>query len=150
MAAHKAKGARLDVHTPIQRRRNMAAIKGKDTKPEMVVRRLVFRLGYRYRLHGKSLPGRPDLVFRSRRKVIFVHGCFWHMHSCRYGQVKPKTNATFWEEKRKASVERDRRQLKALIDDGWEVLVVWECQTRDANALEAVVTEFLGSDQSPR
>ena len=122
----------------------MAAIKGKDTKPEMVVRRLVFRLGYRYRLHGKNLPGRPDLVFRSRRKVIFVHGCFWHMHKCRYGQVKPKTNATFWEEKRKANVERDQRQRKALNSDGWDVFVAWECETKDVCQLKIRLEVFLG------
>jgi len=134
----------MDVHDKSQRHRNMAAIKGKDTKPEMVVRRLVFRLGYRYRLHGKNLPGRPDLVFRSRRKVIFVHGCFWHMHVCRYGQVKPKTNATFWQEKRKANVERDRRQLSALTSDGWDVLVVWECETKDVCQLKIRLEVFLG------
>lgn len=139
----------VDVHSREQRRRNMAAIKGKDTKPEMVVRRLVYRLGYRYRLHSRDLPGRPDLLFRSRRKVIFVHGCFWHMHECRYGQVEPQTNARFWQEKRQANVQRDRRQVMALESEGWHVLVVWECQTRDDERLTGMLTKFLET-RSPR
>jgi len=87
----------VDVHTPAQRHSNMAAIRAKNTKPEMVVRRVVHALGGRYRLHGTNLPGKPDLVFPARRKVIFVHGCFWHMHDCRYGQVAPATRTEFWQ-----------------------------------------------------
>ena len=121
----------------------MAAIKGKDTKPELLVRRLVHRLGYRYRLHQRNMPGRPDLVFRSRRKVIFVHGCFWHMHDCRYGRVTPSTNAAFWNEKRMANMERDRKTQAVLRADGWNCQVVWECETRNLPALEKVLLAFL-------
>lgn len=118
-----------DVLTPEQRRRCMSAIRGKDTKPEMVVRRLVHAMGFRYRLHQKSLPGKPDLVFSRLKRVIFVHGCFWHMHRCRYGRVVPRTNAEFWREKREGNVERDKQTQRELRRRDWEVLVVWECQT---------------------
>jgi DNA mismatch endonuclease (patch repair protein) len=131
-----------DVLTPEQRRRCMSAIRGKDTKPEMVVRRLVHAMGFRYRLHRKDLPGCPDLVFPRLRKVIFVHGCFWHMHRCPYGQVKPKTNKAFWETKRQATVKRDRRNKRDLRALGWGTLSVWECQTRRKN-LAGRVKKFL-------
>src|SRR5262245_15857477 len=117
-----------DVHTPEQRRRNMAAIRGRDTKPEMAVRRLVHRMRLRDRLHGRRLPGHPDLVFASRRKVIFVHGCFWHLHDCRLGAATPTTNATFWAEKRTATARRDARVRSELERAGWRVIVVWECE----------------------
>lgn len=133
-----------DVHDRAQRSANMSAIKGKNTKPEMRIRRLLHGLGYRYSLHRKDLPGRPDLVFTSRRKAIFVHGCFWHMHDCRYGNVVPATNAAFWHEKRSRNVMRDAAQCMTLEQQGWEVLVVWECQTKEAD-LEARLTSFLGS-----
>lgn len=126
----------MDVHTPEQRRRNMSAIKGKDTKPEMIVRRLVHRLGYRYVLHLKRLPGRPDLVFPSRRKVIFVHGCFWHMHHCRWGAVVPAVRTEFWQGKRSGNVKRDDVHREALISQGYEVLVVWECELKDPELSE--------------
>src|SRR5687768_9553296 len=96
-----------DVLTKAQRSRNMAAIRGRDTGPEMRVRRLLHRLGYRYALHSKALPGKPDLVFRSRKKAIFVHGCYWHMHRCKYGRVVPATRTEFWQAKRKGNVNRD-------------------------------------------
>src|SRR5215470_8169365 len=124
-----------DVLTAEQRRRNMAAIRGKNTKPEMIVRRTAHGLGYRYILHGNKLPGRPDLVFPARRKTIFVHGCFWHMHGCRYGKVTPATNADFWLKKRIGNTERDKRNLEALRKLGWKSLILWECETRDGNAL---------------
>jgi DNA mismatch endonuclease (patch repair protein) len=134
----------MDVLTKEQRQRNMASIRGKNTKPEMVVRSLVHRLGYRYRLHKKTLPGKPDLVFASRRKLIFVHGCFWHMHDCRYGTVKPATNALFWEAKRMLNVDRDRKCRMLLEQAGWQVLVIWECETRSSEAiLTEVITSFL-------
>lgn len=133
-----------DVLTKEQRHRNMANIKGKNTKPELIVRSLVHRLGYRYRLHQKGLPGKPDLVFSARRKVIFVHGCFWHMHECRYDVVKPTTNASFWETKRLSNVERDRKNRVALEQTGWQVLVIWECQTRSPEeSLGDIITSFL-------
>lgn len=120
-----------DVHTAAQRSFNMSRIRGKDTKPEMIVRSLVHQMGYRFRLHRKDLPGKPDLVLPGHRKIIFVHGCFWHMHRCRYGRVTPRTNADFWQAKREGNVERDRRNRKSLKADGWEILTVWECWTRN-------------------
>ena len=120
----------------------MAAIKGKNTKPEMFVRRLLHGLGYRYVLHSERLPGRPDLVFPSRRKVIFVHGCFWHVHQCRWGAVVPATRNDFWQVKRQRNVERDHINREALVSQGYEVLVVWECELRDPDLTERL-TGFL-------
>ena len=120
-----------DVHTPKQRSYNMSRIRGRDTKPELIVRSIVHQLGARFRLHRKDLPGKPDLVLPGRRQIIFVHGCFWHMHRCRCGRVVPKTNAEFWQTKREGTVQRDRRNRRALQKDGWDVLTVWECWTRD-------------------
>jgi DNA mismatch endonuclease, patch repair protein len=135
-----------DVHTPAQRRRNMSAIKGKDTKPEMIVRRLVHGMGYRYRLHRVDLVGKPDLVFSSRKKVIFVHGCYWHMHDCRYGRVIPATRTEFWPNKRRANVERDERNQLILADEGWSCEVVWECEVRHSNDLSERLRTFLDED----
>ena len=132
-----------DVHTPEQRSRNMASIRGKDTRPEKIVRSLLHRLGYRFRLHCRELPGKPDLVFPSRRKVIFVHGCFWHMHKCRWGKVTPATNAEFWQTKRKGNCDRDRRALKSLSAAGWKAFIVWECQTRNPDELQTRLVNFL-------
>jgi len=132
-----------DVHTPEQRSRNMSAIRGADTRPEMIVRSLAHRLGYRFRLHRRELPGKPDLVFPGRRKVIQVHGCFWHVHDCRYGRVKPATNSGFWADKRTENAARDRRNLAALEAAGWDVLVIWECETRSLEALERKLRGFL-------
>jgi DNA mismatch endonuclease (patch repair protein) len=133
-----------DVHNKEQRSRNMAAIRGRDTKPEMIVRRLVHRHGYRFRLHRRDLPGRPDLVLPRHRAVIFVHGCFWHQHDCRYGRVVPATRAEFWQAKRHENVERDKRNERALKAAGWRVLIVWECWTRDAVATGAALKAFFG------
>jgi DNA mismatch endonuclease (patch repair protein) len=132
-----------DVLTPEQRRRNMAAIKGKNTKPEMLVRQLVHSLGYRYRLHRKDLPGKPDLVFPSRRKVIEVYGCYWHMHDCPYGRVVPKTNAEFWQNKRLSNVTRDAKNSEELAKQGWRVLIIWECEVKDKEKLQERITHFL-------
>ena len=139
-----------DIVSQKTRSRIMAAVGRKDTAPEMVVRRLTRVMGYRYRLHVKDLPGSPDLVFSRLKKVIFVHGCFWHCHDCRYGQVKPATNAEFWAKKRTQTQERDRRQQQALIDDGWQVLVVWECWTRQPESLLIPeLQRFLDLQNSP-
>ena len=132
-----------DVHTREQRSRNMSAIRGKDTKPEMAVRSIVHQLGYRYRLHRRDLPGAPDLAFIALRKIINVHGCFWHMHTCRYGLVAPKTNTDFWQAKRKGNVNRDRIALRTLRAGGWDVLMVWECETRNSEALRGRLSRFL-------
>jgi DNA mismatch endonuclease, patch repair protein len=139
-----------DVLTPEQRRLNMSRIRGRDTRPEMIVRSIVHRLGYRYALHRKDLPGKPDLVFTSRSKIIFVHGCFFHMHDCPYGRVVPKTNAEFWRKKRASNVERDNRNQHALITEGWQVLNVWECWTKPANIdkLPEILKTFLASSNT--
>lgn len=120
----------MDVLTPEQRRRCMSAIKNKHTKPELLVRRLLRSMGYRYRLHVDELPGKPDIVLRNQRLAIFVHGCFWHSHRCRYGRVIPSTNMEFWRKKRMGNVERDRFNLRALRRKGWRVITVWECWTK--------------------
>ena len=121
-----------DTLTPEQRSRNMAAIRSKNTGPEMKVRRALHALGYRYRLHGPGLPGHPDLVFPRFNTVVFVHGCFWHMHRCPHGRRSPSSNVEFWETKRVGNMERDRRNRRALKADGWNVFTIWECETRDA------------------
>jgi DNA mismatch endonuclease (patch repair protein) len=103
----------------------MFQIKSKDTKPEILVRSLVHRMGYRYSLHRTDLPAKPDIVLVKHHKIIFVHGCFWHMHRCRFGRVKPATNAAFWQKKRQANADRDKKNLRKLRRLGWKVLVVW-------------------------
>jgi len=137
----------VDVLTPEQRSFNMSRIRSRDTRPEMVVRSIVHRMGYRYRLHKKDLPGKPDLVLTLHRKIINVHGCFFHMHHCKYGRVAPATNAQFWETKRVSNVKRDRRNLAALRRNGWRVMVVWECETRSADRLVKRISKFLGARQ---
>ncbi len=136
-----------DKLTPEQRSWNMSRIRGKDTKPEMLVRRLLHAKGYRYRLHGSArggrLPGSPDLVFAGRRKVIFINGCFWHFHDCRAGRHAPKGNAEFWAAKRARTRERDAEQRLRLEGAGWQVLTVWECELKDASVLEAHLDAFL-------
>lgn len=132
-----------DVLTTEQRHRNMASIRDRDTRAEMVVRSMIHGMGYRYRLHRKGLPGKPDIVFPRLRKAVFVHGCFWHMHDCRYGKVKPATNSEFWHKKRTGNVERDRKNIAALEAQGWEVLVIWECWTRDPQMIARQITDFL-------
>lgn len=133
----------VDVHTPEQRSRNMAAIKSRNTKPELIVRKIAHSLGYRFRLHRKDISGKPDLVFPRLKKVIFVHGCYWHMHNCKYGSVIPKTNAAFWKNKRESNVARDLRNMQSVEKFGWEPLVVWECQTRQIIQLSKTLSSFL-------
>jgi DNA mismatch endonuclease (patch repair protein) len=137
-----------DVHTTEQRSRNMAAIKGIDTKPEMRVRSALYSLGYRYRLHKKDLPGKPDIVLPRLRIAIFVHGCFWHSHSCRWGCSVPKTRAEFWADKRKATVERDNGNERKLNALGWDVVVVWECQSKLDDELRQFLMSTLPTPQS--
>lgn len=121
-----AEAQATDVLTPEQRRLVMSRIRGKDTKPEMLLRRGLHGRGLRYRLHRKGMPGRPDIVFPRYRAVVFVHGCFWHGHGCSLFKW-PKTRAAFWESKIKGNMERDRQVLRALKAEGWRALVVWEC-----------------------
>lgn len=127
----------MDVHTPEQRSRNMAAIRSKNTKPETKVRSLLHAAGYRFRLHRKDLPGSPDLVLPKYHTAIFVHGCYWHRHpGCRYAS-EPKSNTEFWQTKFAANVQRDQAAQQAPRDLGWKVVIVWECETRDIATLEA-------------
>jgi len=132
-----------DVHTPEQRSRNMAAIKWKNTKPELRVRSLLHSLGFRFRLHRKDLSGHPDIILPKHRLAIFVHGCFWHCHDCRYGRVVPATRPEFWAAKRGGNVARDKRKQEALRSQGWKVATVWECQTKDSEALRTVLKDIL-------
>lgn len=132
-----------DVLTPKQRSFNMSRIRNRDTRPEMIVRSIVHRMGFRYRLHKKDLPGRPDLVLVRHNKIIDVHGCFFHMHDCPYGRVKPATNAEFWQKKRQSNKERDRRNIKLLRKYGWRILIVWECQTKNLDSLQSTLLDFL-------
>jgi len=127
-----------------RRSANMRSVKGRDTGPEKLVRRIAHRMGYRFRLHRQDLPGRPDLAFPGRRAVIFVHGCFWHSHDCKRGALKPKTNTAFWTAKLTRNSERDAAQLSRLKRDGWRALVIWECQTKNERRLSARVRRFLG------
>jgi DNA mismatch endonuclease Vsr len=120
----------------------MAAIRAKDTKPEMIVRRLLFRLGYRYRLHVTDLPGRPDIVFPRPRRIIEVRGCFWHRHTCKDGRT-PKANATYWTQKIQKNVDRDRQNEQSLRELGWDVLVLWECEVMHDKPLEDRICAFL-------
>lgn len=133
----------MDVLTKEQRSRNMAAIKCKDTTPERIVRSLLHQMGFRYSLHRKDLPGKPDIVLVSRKKIIQVHGCFWHVHRCKYGRVVAAQNAEFWRSKRLSNVERDERNRKLLRRAGWDVLTIWECWTRDAESLQRRLRTFL-------
>lgn len=133
----------MDTRTPDQRRRIMQSVKSKDTKPELVVRRLLHRLGYRFRLHRKDLPGRPDIVLPRHRKAIFVHGCFWHWHGCPKGQL-PKSRLDYWLPKLERNVVRDSTNVEQLESLGWKVHVVWQCETTDLGSLEARMEAFIG------
>lgn len=133
-----------DKLSPEGRSALMSRIRAKDTQPEMAVRRLLHALGYRYVLHDKRLPGKPDLVFPGRRKVIFVHGCFWHGHSCGRG-FRPSSNAAFWAAKIDSNRSRDRRNVRAIRAQGWRVFIVWECaaQPKKMEALRQRLVAFL-------
>lgn len=138
----------MAVGTPEQRSWNMSRIRSADTTPEMAVRRLVHALGYRYRLHGKGkkLPGRPDMIFTSRRKIIFVHGCYWHVHddpSCNRKNT-PKSRTEYWGPKLEGNRARDARNIAALEEAGWSVLVIWECECKELAALQEKIVGFLG------
>lgn len=132
-----------DPLTPQQRSERMSRVRSRDTKPELCIRRLVHGMGYRYRLHRKGVPGTPDLVFSSRKKVIFVHGCFWHLHGCTHYRM-PQTRREFWLKKLEANAQRDQRVLVELANLGWESLVIWECELRDFASLRARIVGFLG------
>lgn len=136
----------MDSLTRTERSKRMSLIHGRNTRPEVSVRKALHRLGYRFRLHREDLPGRPDIVFGKRKKVIFVHGCFWHRHSdpgCNLARL-PKSRLEFWEPKLTANVERDMRTMAALQKLCWNVSVVWECELRHSEQLENKLTKFLG------
>ena len=128
---------------PEVRSRTMRAVRSRDTGPEMVVRRLAHGMGYRYRLHRKDLPGAPDLAFPSRRKAVFVHGCFWHWHDCPRGDRMPKSNRDYWMRKLSRNRSRDAEHRKRLRGMDWDVLTIWECQIGDRAALRARLRAFL-------
>ena len=130
-----------------ERSAQMALVRGKNTKPEIIVRRIVHRLGYRFRLHRADLPGHPDLAFVGRRKVIFVHGCFWHRHQACKSTRTPKIRVEFWKQKFKDNVRRDAAARRALATAGWRSFVIWECEVKDTNTLEKQIRRFLGSTQ---
>src|SRR5271157_2589305 len=121
----------------------MRAVKGRDTTPEMIVRRMVHGMGKRYRLHRDDLPGKPDLTFPRLRKVIFVHGCFWHGHDCKRGARQPKDNAEYWIKKIRRNRARDAKSQETLKLMGWDVLVIWECELKDHDALRDRLKTFL-------
>ena len=131
--------------TDPQRSAVMRAVKSQDTTPELIVRRIFHGLGYRYRLHRADLPGKPDIVFGPRRRVVFVHGCFWHGHDCKRGDRAPRENADYWGPKIARNIERDNAHITALQEAGWNVLVVWECETkvRDRDRLSRILKAFL-------
>ena len=134
--------ARKHVVTP-SRSYNMSRIRSRDTTPELAVRSMIHRLGYRFRLHGAELPGKPDIVLARHRKIVFVHGCFWHAHGCRVGGTGPKSNRAYWRPKLVRNKQRDRMHVAALRRQGWRVLIVWECWTRNPKTLERRLRRFL-------
>jgi len=137
-----------DVHTREQRSRNMSAIRSKNTKPEVRVRSILHCLGYRFRLHCKNLPGKPDIVLPKHRTVIFVHGCFWHLHDCKFGHVVPATRPDFWAAKRAGTVKRDQKNISLLKEQGLRVVVIWECETSDPELLRQSMALLLSCSGS--
>ena len=133
----------MDTLTPEQRSALMARIRGVDTKPELSVRRALHGQGYRFRLHGRGLPGKPDIVFKKRKRAVFVHGCFWHRHGCKR-TTHPKSRQDYWQDKFAKNVARDRRNAALLADDGWDVFVAWECEIDSDETLLRRLMEFLG------
>jgi DNA mismatch endonuclease (patch repair protein) len=129
------------------RSENMRRITGKNTSPELIVRRLLFQHGFRYRLHRADLPGKPDIVFVARRKVIFVHGCFWHAHTCRVAH-QPRTNEEYWSPKLQRNQERDAQHLGSLKAEGWDVLTIWECELKNVASVKHRLIRFMGKHQS--
>ncbi|WP_208986144.1 very short patch repair endonuclease [Labrenzia sp. OB1] len=132
----------MDTRSPEQRRRIMQAVKSKDTGPELIVRRLLHSMGFRYRLHRKDLPGKPDIVFGPKKKALFIHGCFWHGHGCSKGRL-PKSKLDYWGPKISSNLKRDERKKQELKKNGWSVLEVWQCETGDLNSLKSKLLKFL-------
>jgi DNA mismatch endonuclease, patch repair protein len=143
--ASLARSKNVDIMTPTERSKRMSLIRSKDTQPELLVRKLVHSMGYRYRSHDSGLPGRPDIVFRSRRKVIFVHGCFWHLHRRCANSRPPKSKLKYWRPKLEGNVTRDKLVRGRLRRLGWQQLVVWECELDDRERLTRKLGKFLGT-----
>lgn len=138
-----------DTLSPNERSRRMSLIRGKDSAAELVVRRMIHYMGFRYRLHRKDLPGVPDLVFPKLKKVVFVHGCFWHRHpdaKCRLARL-PKSRQEFWAPKLTGNRERDERNTHRLIEAGWQVIVIWECQLANLEEVKSRLRSFLGDKE---
>ena len=127
-----------------QRSYNMSRVKSANTEPELRVRRLIHAMGYRYRLHDRSLPGTPDVVFSRKKKAIFIHGCFWHQHDNCPGSRRPASNQDFWNTKLDRNLQRDSQNQQRLTERGWDFLIVWECELRDIPALRSRIQGFLG------
>jgi DNA mismatch endonuclease Vsr len=143
-----ATGGGMDTLTKAERSERMSRIRSKDTRPELAVRQALFGLGYRYQLHRKDLPGKPDIVFPSRKKALFVHGCFWHSHDgCKVANL-PKSRTEFWQAKFQRNVERDNLNKRALRRMGWGTLTIWECETKRPDRLLRRVTGYLGPARS--
>jgi DNA mismatch endonuclease (patch repair protein) len=126
-----------------KRSATMARIRSKNTLPEMAVRKLISQMGHRYRLHNAKLPGKPDIVFSGRKKIIFVHGCFWHGHDCRRGRNKPISNIDYWEKKLQCNYQRDQQNQNLLKEMGWSILTIWECELKRLDELQTRLTAFL-------
>jgi DNA mismatch endonuclease, patch repair protein len=137
----------MDVFSREKRSQIMSLVSGKNTKPEMAVRSLLHNLGFRFRLHRKNLPGKPDITLPKYKKVIFVHGCFWHGHADCSRSKRPSTNEEFWCEKLDKNIERDKTTVNALKELGWDVLTVWTCEVSDTNKLKTNLLSFLGRGQ---
>jgi DNA mismatch endonuclease, patch repair protein len=133
-----------DIVSKETRSRIMSKVKGKNTRPEIRVRSLLHRLGYRFRLHDKHLPGKPDIIFTRRHAVIFVHGCFWHQHIGCTSAARPTTNTYYWNSKLDKNLLRDKENIKALKKIGWNILVLWECELKHLDRLKLSLTSFLG------
>jgi DNA mismatch endonuclease (patch repair protein) len=135
----------MDKVSPEKRSSIMRAVKSKNTKPEILVRKMIWGLGYRgYNIHNASLAGKPDIAFTARKKAIFVNGCFWHGHSCRKGLNRPAVNANYWNEKIEKTMFRDKKNMENLIYAGWSVLILWECELRDSVTMQSKIQQFLG------
>lgn len=139
----------VDIISEERRSWNMSRIRSKNTKPEIIVRSMLHRMGLRFRLHDRKLPGTPDIVLPKYRTVIFVHGCFWHRHSGCVYTYSPKSRVEFWEEKFQKNIYNDQENIRALIESGWQVKVIWECEIKDTDKLSKTMASFLKADVKP-
>ncbi len=138
----------MDVFSKGKRSQIMSRISGKDTKPEMLVRSLLHRMGFRFRLHTKDLPGKPDITLPKHKKVIFIHGCFWHGHIDCPRSKRPSTNVKFWNEKIDGNIKRDKKNIQSLENQDWKTLILWTCEIKDQKTLESKLTSFMETDSN--